>query len=85
MYANVAIYNVEQGQIISTLILTTLDNSQQRYFQRRVSQPRSTLKQCCEYNHLQKVEKSKKILLSSKNMKRNMKLNTLNSKFRLLF
>ena len=52
--------NVKSTLSISTLILTM--SKQCCYFQRRVSQRWSTSKQRdCEYDHIQKVEKIKKI------------------------
>ena len=72
---------VESTLSISTLILTTLDNVKTTmFFQRRVSQHWSKLKQLYEYDHVQKVENSKKVFLRLKK-KKDMKLSTLNPKF----
>ena len=59
------------------------------YFQLRVSQRWTTSKQRCKHDNLEKFKKSKKLFLKNKNLKkkkkRKLKLNTLNSKFRVTF
>ena len=53
--------NVKPTLSISILILTTLDSVEKCfYFQRRVSQRRSTSKHCCENDHFQKSWKEQK-------------------------